>query len=95
MPKNNEIGATIIPFGTARIRFDTIIRRTKENGERYIVDRRGEPQAVILLVDDDLNHVPKRSKSLAALRRVEAGARRVDHRRCPRRDAEDSQVRGS
>lgn len=62
--------ANVIPFGTARTRFETIIRRAKEDGERFLVDRRGEPQAVILSVEDYLTNVLKQPGSLAALHRA-------------------------
>ena len=41
-----------IPVLTARAQFGTIIRRTKEHGDRFIVDMRGKPQAVTLSIED-------------------------------------------
>lgn len=37
---------------TARSQFGQIMRRAKENNERFVVDRRGEPQVIIMSVDD-------------------------------------------
>ncbi|HEY6333113.1 MAG TPA: type II toxin-antitoxin system prevent-host-death family antitoxin [Blastocatellia bacterium] len=39
------------PF-TARTQFGEIVRRVRENRERFLVDRRGEPQAIIMSVKD-------------------------------------------
>lgn len=36
----------------ARTQFGQILRRVKKNNERFVVDRRGEPQAVILSLED-------------------------------------------
>ena len=70
LPKKKGPMAKVIPFGAARARFETIIRRTKEDGDRYIVDSRGEPQAVILSLEDYLTNVLKQPRSLAALQRA-------------------------
>ena len=59
-----------IPMLTARSQFGTIIRRTKEHGDRFIVDMRGEPQAVILSIEDYCANVLKQPKSLTALQRA-------------------------
>ena len=37
---------------TARTQFGQIIRRVKEKNERFVVDRRGEPQGVIMSIKD-------------------------------------------
>ena len=42
---------------TARTQFGQIIRRVKEKNERFVVDRRGEPQAVIMSIKDYVNTI--------------------------------------
>ena len=37
---------------TAQTQFGQILRRIKKNNERFVVDRRGEPEAVIMSVAD-------------------------------------------
>ncbi|MBI3950403.1 MAG: type II toxin-antitoxin system Phd/YefM family antitoxin [Acidobacteria bacterium] len=60
----------IIPALTARTRFGEVIRRARERGERFIVDKRGEPQVVILSIEDYLQNVVKRPESLTQLQRI-------------------------
>lgn len=62
---------------TARTQFGAIMQRAKENQERFIVDRRGEPQVVILSVEDYFRNVVKQPASLIRLQE-EAGKRRLD-----------------
>ncbi|MEK6410863.1 MAG: type II toxin-antitoxin system Phd/YefM family antitoxin [Acidobacteriota bacterium] len=37
---------------TARSQLGQIMRRAKENNERFVVDRNGEPQVIIMSVND-------------------------------------------
>ncbi|MGD9091666.1 MAG: type II toxin-antitoxin system Phd/YefM family antitoxin [Anaerolineales bacterium] len=41
-----------IPATEARIRFGEVIRRAVERRERFIVERAGQPQVVILSLED-------------------------------------------
>ena len=68
----------IVPALTARTQFGQILRRVKKNRERFVVDRRGEPQAVILSVEDYLRHFAKQPEALKEIRRA-ARKNRVDH----------------
>ena len=45
----------VVSAVTARTQFGQIIRRVKEKNERFVVDRRGEPQAVIMSIKDYLD----------------------------------------
>ena len=45
----------VVSAVTARTQFGQIIRRVKENNERFVVDRRGEPQAIIMSIKDYLD----------------------------------------
>ena len=68
----------IVPALTARTQFGQILRRVKQNKERFVVDKRGEPQAVIMSVEDYLKNFVKRPPvAIAAIRR-EAKVKRLD-----------------
>jgi prevent-host-death family protein len=62
---------------TARTQLGAIMQRARENQERFIVDRRGEPQVVILSVEDYFRNVVKQPASLIRLQE-EAKKRRLD-----------------
>ncbi len=51
--------ARIVPALTARTQLGQILRRVKQNKERFFVDRRGEPQAVIMSFEDYLKNFTK------------------------------------
>ena len=68
----------IVPALTARTQFGQILRRVKQNKERFVVDKRGEPQAVIMSVEDYLRKFVKRPPAAIAAIRREANARRLD-----------------
>lgn len=75
----SKLVARIVPALTARTQFGQILRRVKENQERFVVDRRGEPQAVIMSVEEYLQKFTARpSAALTAIRR-EAKRRDLDH----------------
>ena len=44
--------SNIVSALTARTQFGQILRRATRNRERFVVDRRGEPQVIIMSVDD-------------------------------------------
>jgi prevent-host-death family protein len=52
---------------TARTQFGQIMQRVKNNRERFVVDRRGEPQAVIMGIDDFINTIAPPPAFLTAL----------------------------
>ncbi|MGH9898789.1 MAG: type II toxin-antitoxin system Phd/YefM family antitoxin [Pyrinomonadaceae bacterium] len=67
MKKNQSI-TTMVTALTARTQFDQILRRARTQNERFIVDRRGEPQVIILSIDDFLKHIAPEQDVLAAIR---------------------------
>lgn len=69
--------AKIVPALTARTQFGQILRRVKGNQERFVIDRRGEPQAVIMGVEDYLRNFVGKPAALAAIQR-EAKKKRLD-----------------
>jgi prevent-host-death family protein len=52
----------------ARTQFGQIMRRARADNQRFIVDRRGEPQVVIMGVKDFIKTIAPEKKVLAAIR---------------------------
>jgi prevent-host-death family protein len=79
------IAATPVPLSEAKARLPELVRRVRQQHERIILTRNGEPEAVLLSVDDleglemtleilgDMNAAARVSESLAALGRGEPG----------------------
>ncbi|MDA2926583.1 type II toxin-antitoxin system Phd/YefM family antitoxin [Acidobacteria bacterium AH-259-G07] len=53
---------------TARTQFGEIMRRAKEEEDRFVVDKRGEPQVVIMGIKDFLKNLVAEPEVLAAIR---------------------------
>jgi antitoxin YefM len=80
------IAATPVPLSEAKARLSELARRVRQQHERITLTRNGEPEAVLLSVDDleglemtleilgDGEAVTRISESLAALGRGEPGA---------------------
>ncbi len=58
---------------TARTQFGQILKRVSQKNERFIVDRRGEPQVIIMSIRDYINTISPAPK---ALREIQAEAKR-------------------
>ena len=52
MLKTNEKKTTVVSALTARTQLGQILKRVKGRQERFLIGRRGQPQAVILSIDD-------------------------------------------
>src|SRR5271154_2978927 len=52
----------------ARTQFGQIMRRAKNGKERFIVDRRGEPQIIIMGIQDYLKTIAPPRPAVAAIR---------------------------
>jgi len=52
----------------ARTQFGQIMRRAKHSKERFIVDRRGEPQIIIMGIQDYLKTIAPPRSAVAAIR---------------------------
>lgn len=52
MLKINEKKTTVVSALTARTQLGQILKRVKRRQERFLIGRRGQPQAVILGIDD-------------------------------------------
>ncbi len=67
----------IVTALTARTQFGQILRRVHKNKEKFVVQRRGESQAVILNVEEYVRLFAKPHPSVEAIRR-EAKAKGLD-----------------
>jgi prevent-host-death family protein len=67
----------------ARTQFGQIMRRARADNQRFIVDRRGEPQVVIMGVKDFIKTIAPEKKVLAAIR---AASRKNGTSKLPMRD---------
>ena len=62
--------ANVVPALTARAQFGQILKRVRQNKERFIVGRRGEAQAVIMGTAEYLNNF---AAEAPALKKVQTG----------------------
>jgi antitoxin YefM len=81
-----SVAATPVPLSEAKVRLSELARRVRQQHERITLTRNGEPEAVLLSVDDlegmeatleilgDSEAGARISESLAALGRGEPGA---------------------
>lgn len=67
----------IVPALTARTQLGQILRRVREDKDKFVVEKRGEPQAVIISVEEYLRLVDKPIPEFEAIRR-EAKAKGLD-----------------
>ena len=67
---------------TVRTQLPEIMRRAKKGRERFVVDQRGEPQVVIMGIEDFLANVAPERGVLAAIRAAskESGTDRITMR---------------
>ena len=72
----------VISALAARTQFGQIMRRARQQQERFVVDRRGEPQVVIMGVKDFLKTIAPEAEVVAAIR---AEAKRKGKSRMPMR----------
>jgi len=58
----------IVSALAARTQLGQIMRRARRDDVRFVVDRRGEPQVVIMGIKDFLKTIAPEKKTLAAIR---------------------------
>lgn len=63
----NSIPKTVSALA-ARTQFGQIMRRARSENARFVVDRRGEPQVVIMSIKDFLKTIAPEKKVMAAIR---------------------------
>ena len=68
---------SIVPALTARTQLGQILKRVRQNNERFVVDRRGEPQAVIMSVEEYLRQFAQPPAILKKMWRI-AKAKKLD-----------------
>jgi prevent-host-death family protein len=71
-PKANKARQVlrVIPALTARTQLGQILRRVRQNKERFVVDRRGIPQAVIMSVEEYLRNFTRPISVLEEVRQA-------------------------
>jgi prevent-host-death family protein len=79
----------IVSALTARTQLGQILRRVKNKNERFVVDRRGEPQAVIISMSDYVDLV---APTPDWLKRIDQAAKRRGNDRLTSRQI-DSEIR--
>jgi prevent-host-death family protein len=67
----------IVTALTARTQLGQILRRVRNDKEKFVVERRGEPQAIILNVEEYVRLFGRKMPSVEAIRR-EAKAQGLD-----------------
>jgi prevent-host-death family protein len=70
----------IVPALTARTQLGQILKRVRQNKERFVVDRRGVPQAVIMSVEEYLRNFARPAPILEEIWR-ESRAKGLDRMR--------------
>ena len=71
MQEKGTSGVTqVVPALVARTQFGQILRRVREQQDRFLISRRGEAQAVILSVEDYLKNIVKRPEAITDLRKA-------------------------
>ena len=60
----------IVPALTARTQLGQILKRVRQNKERFVVDRRGVPQAVIMSVEEYLRNFTRPIPVLEEVRKT-------------------------
>jgi prevent-host-death family protein len=58
----------VISALAARTQFGQIMRRARLENARFIVDKRGEPQVVIMSIGDFIKTIAREKKVMAAIR---------------------------
>jgi prevent-host-death family protein len=68
MATSNNSVPVIVSALAARTQLGQIMRRARRENTRFVVDRRGEPQVVIMGIKDFLKTIAPEKKVLAAIR---------------------------
>jgi prevent-host-death family protein len=79
-PRKTNSVLKIVPALTARTQLGQILRRVRQNKERFVVDRRGEPQAVIMSVEEYLKNFGRAPGVLQQIRTSAMKKRKISMR---------------
>lgn len=63
----------VVSAVVARTQFGQLLRRVKNNNEKFVVDRRGEPQAIIMSLEDYIDEI---APAPEWLRKIGEGSKR-------------------
>jgi prevent-host-death family protein len=69
--------SNVVSPATVRTQFDRILKRVENNQERFIIDRRGDPKAVIMSIQDFIKTIAPEPEVLKAIR-ADAKAKGTD-----------------
>src|SRR5579864_5271544 len=89
--KKKTLGRVVSAL-TARTQFGQILKRVNQKNERFIVDRRGDPQAIIMSLRDYIDIIAQAPKALRAIQ-AEAKRKGLDKLTMRQIDAEIAKVR--
>lgn len=59
---------SVVSTATARTQLDRMLDRVKKNQERFVIDKRGEPQAVLMSIEDFIRTIAPENQSIEAIR---------------------------
>jgi len=57
MMRKTASTTNVVSAVEARTQFGQLLRRVTKNNERFVIDRRGEPQAIIMSLDDYIDAI--------------------------------------
>ena len=57
MIRKSASATNVVSAVEARTQFGQLLRRVTKNSERFVIDRRGEPQAIIMSLDDYIDAI--------------------------------------
>jgi prevent-host-death family protein len=69
--------SNVVSTTTARTQFDQILKSVEDNEERFIIDRRGDPKAVLMGIEDFIRTIAPEPEALRAIR-ADAKAKGTD-----------------
>lgn len=90
--KHTKSMTTVISAVTARTQLGQILKRTDQKNERFVVDRRGQPQAIIMGINDYIDTFAPTPDWLKAIG-TEAKQKGLNKRTMRQIDAEITAVR--
>jgi prevent-host-death family protein len=88
-----KIVTKIVPALTARAHFGQILWRVKYNKERFIVEKRGEPEAVIISVEEYLAKCVESTPAASTATQGQAKAKQLDRLSLPESNLETGRTR--
>jgi len=66
--KNSQPASNVVSALTARTQLGQILKRASKGGERFLVDRRGEPSVIIMGIKDYIRNIAPTPAAYVAIR---------------------------